>query len=640
MCGICGLYTSSIFTEIADILPRMNQALTHRGPDEAGHYYHQACGIAMRRLSIIDVAGGHQPIFNENEQLAIVFNGEIYNFQPLTDMLRGRGHRFQTQSDTEVIIHLYEDESENTPLHLKGMFAFCIYDRRDDSLFIARDRFGEKPLYYHYHPENGFVFSSEIKSLLQCPFVPRRLDYEALGYYMRVGYVPVPLTLFRDIRILPPGHWLKWRDGQLEIRSYYTVDYCPDPTLEREADAIEAVQATLQQAVKRQAISDVPLGAFLSGGIDSSSVVAMLQAVSTRPVKTFTMRFEEESFDEGLIARQVANHLGTDHCEFVVPNVAFEPEDLWRIVDHVGLPFFDTSAIPTYILSKHIRQEVTVALSGDGGDEMFAGYPLFQWGLKIRQMQKLPLPVIKSGAWLVDWLSRRPGVSNISGLRRIRRGLRGATYPQQLLPVIIHTVFEPSELQTLLRCESILAVATGDLPLFTDLPTHAEKWSALRQLMHFRLKHMLHDRMLTKVDRMSMAASIEVRSPMLDVDLAELSMRLPDKHLLHNGVGKSILRKAMQGKIPDIVFNHPKSGFSIPLHRFQNNKYKAMAHELLSDRTDGIVQLFSQAAIEETIRTSLSQQSNRADRSVYRASHQLWGLMQLAAWEQRFKVSL
>ncbi|MCZ6872142.1 MAG: asparagine synthase (glutamine-hydrolyzing) [bacterium] len=639
MCGICGLYTSSISTEIADILPRMNQALTHRGPDEAGHYYHRACGIAMRRLSIIDVAGGHQPIFNEDKQLVIVFNGEIYNFQTLQKMLRDRGHLFQTQTDTEVIVHLYEDEAESTPEFLKGMFAFCIYDHRDDSLFIARDRFGEKPLYYHCNPQNAFVFSSEIKSLVECSLIPRRLDYEALGYYMRVGFVPAPLTMFKDIRILPPGHWLKWRAGQLEIRPYYSVDYRPDPTLAREADAIEAVRATLQQAVARQAISDVPLGAFLSGGIDSSSVVAMLQTVSTRPVKTFTMRFEEESYDEGNIARQVAQHLGTDHHEFVVPNVAFEPDDFWRIVEHVGLPFLDTSAIPTYILSKHIRQRITVALSGDGGDEMFAGYDLFQWGLAIRRMQRLPQRFIGSSAWIANWLSQWPILSNISGLRRIRRGLKGASSPHHLLPIEIHALFELSELNALLRCENVLAVATGDLPLFTELPPQAEDWSCLRQLMYYRLKHTLHDKMLTKVDRMSMAASIEVRAPMLDVDLAELSMRLPDEHLIQNGVGKSVLRKAMRGKIPDVVFTHPKTGFNIPLHRFQNHQYKAMACELLRNR-GGIMQLFSQDAINETIRIGICQQSDKAVRSVYRASHQLWGLMQLAAWQKRFKVSL
>ena len=639
MCGICGLYEASSQEAIPSILERMNRALTHRGPDDAGQYSHEDYGLAMRRLSIIDVSGGQQPVFNEDGQIVTVFNGEIYNFQQLRETLRERGHRFRTNSDTEVIVHLYEDEAENTPKYLKGMFAFCIYDKNDDTLFIARDRFGEKPLYYYCHPQNGFAFSSEIKSLLECPLVPRRLDYKALGYYMRVGFVPAPLTMFKDIRILPPGHWLKWREGELIVHPYYAIDYRPDPTLEREADAVEAVQAALCQAVKRQSISDVPLGAFLSGGIDSSSVVAMLQATSSHTIKTFTMRFEEESFDEGLIARQVAQHLGTDHHEFVVPNVSFEPDDFWRIVEHVGLPFNDTSAIPTYILSKHIRQVVTVALSGDGGDEMFAGYPVFRWGMTIRRVQKLPQLFVQSSAQMANWLSHQSSMSSVSGLRRIRRGLEAASHPHHLLPLEIHAIFEPSELNALLYSKSTLAVATGELPLFTELPPQAQQWSPLRQLMYYRLKHGLNDQMLTKVDRMSMAASIEVRSPMLDADLAELSMRLPDKHLIKHGVGKHILRQAIQGKVPDVVFTHPKSGFHLPLHQFQNDKYEAMARELL-DNQAGIMQLFRPSAVKAAIRVGVEQQENRADRSLERANNQLWALMQLSAWQQRFDVSL
>lgn len=638
MCGICGLYATVEQTEIASVLQRMNEALSHRGPDDAGHHVHQRCGIAMRRLSIIDLAGGHQPIANENGQITTVFNGEIYNFQQLRKMLCDRGHHFQTQSDTEVLVHLFEDEAERAPEFLKGMFAFCIYDQTAGSLFLARDRFGEKPLYYYNHPQDGFVFSSEIRSLLEHPSIPRQLDYEALGYYMRAGFVPAPLTMFKAVRMLPPGHWLRWRDGNLTIRPYFTIDYRPDPDLEAEDKATEAVRAALQQAVKRQAISDVPLGAFLSGGIDSSSVVAMLQTTANHRVKTFTMRFEEQSHDEGEIAREVAEHLGTDHHEFIVPKVAFEPDDFSRIIDHVGLPFNDTSAIPTYILSKHIGQAVTVALSGDGGDEMFAGYPVFRWGMTIRKMQKLPRPLLRFGAETANWASRGHIFSDVSGLRRIRRGLEAASHPYHLLPVEIHSLFEREELEGLVRCERTLSVACGDLPLFTTLPPHAESWSALRQLMYYRLKHGLNDQMLTKVDRMSMAASIEVRSPMLDADLAALSMRLPDKHLIRNGVGKHILRRAMRSQLPDVVFSHPKSGFGIPMHSFQNEKYQAMAHDLLEKR-NGIMQLLCPLRVRNIIHTGLEQKADRADRSTERANYQLWALMQLSAWQQRFEVS-
>lgn len=639
MCGICGIASHAMGTELSRTLMEMNDAITHRGPDDAGNFVNDLHGIAMRRLSIIDIAGGHQPIFNENGRYVIVFNGEIYNYRELYRKLILNNHQFQTQSDTETIIHLYEEEKENTPKFLKGMFAFCIYDTEESTLFIARDRFGEKPLYYFNHPQKGFVFSSEVKSLLACPFVPRIINLEALGYYLRLGYVPAPLTMLKDVHILPPGHWLKWQAGHIDIQSYYSIDYTPDPALDHESDAIASVLENMKQAVMRQSISDVPLGAFLSGGIDSSSIAAMLQATTNRSVKTFNVRFEEASYDESAIARQVAQHLGTEHHEFVVPNVGFEPDDLWRIVEHVGMPFLDTSAIPTYLLTKQIRQEVTVALSGDGGDEMFAGYPVFQWAYSIRQLKMLPQPVLSAGASVTNAFSRMPGFRQIPQLRRIRRGLESAVISEQLLPVSIQTVFEIDELKLLTNQPDVLAAATGNLPHYTDLPARAATWTPLRRLMYLRLKNNLHDDMLVKVDRMSMANSLEVRSPMLDVDLAELSMRLPDKHLIKGGIGKYILRQAMAPMLPEIVFSHPKTGFSIPLHTFQNDAYKSIARELLQSQQE-IITLFDSRTLQNILDKGFYQKKDDAVHSVYRGSHQLWSIMQLAAWSQRFKVTL
>ena len=340
--------------EIRSLVGEMKECLRHRGPDDSGELIAEACGIGMRRLAIIDVKGGKQPIASEDGRFNVVLSGEIYNYRELTDRLLQKGHRFSTSSDTETLVHLYEDEGKYSPRFLKGMFGFCIHDRQDGSLFLARDRFGEKPLFY-YQAGDVFVFSSELRSLLQCNFIPRRLDQEALAYYLRVGFVPAPLTMFKDVRVLPPGHSLSWRQGKARVEQYYSVDYRPDPYLDREERAVEAVREALSRAVRRQAVSEVPLGAFLSGGIDSSAVVAMLQSVSSQPTKTFTVRFEESSYDESHIAREVANHLGTEHTEFVVPNLGFQEQDLWRIVDHVGAPFFDSSAIPTYILSKYNR---------------------------------------------------------------------------------------------------------------------------------------------------------------------------------------------------------------------------------------------------------------------------------------------
>lgn len=639
MCGICGIASHKSGGDLRAVLASMNEALTHRGPDDGGAYVNAHHGLAMRRLSIIDVDGGHQPVFNEDGQIVIVFNGEIYNFPELRDDLLRRGHVFETHSDTEVIVHLYEEKAERTPEYLKGMFAFCIYDRRDDSLFLARDRFGEKPLYYYHDPRHGFFFSSEIRSLLASPVVPRVLNTEALGYYLRIGYVPSPMTMLAGVKILPAGHWLRLSEGGVVIRPYFTINYSPDRALEDEGNAIDAVRAALQQAVRRQAISDVPLGAFLSGGIDSSSVAAMLQAVSSQPIKTFNVRFEEARYDESAIARQVAQHLGTEHYEFVVPNVAFEPDHLWRIIAHVGLPFLDTSAIPTYILSKHIRQEVKVALSGDGGDEMFAGYPVFQWAQKIQRLQKLPHPFLAIGAAATNQLSRLPAMRQAAFLRKIRRGFDSATVPPHLLPVAIHTLFEPHELERLVQQKDVLNTANGDLGRYTQLPPESEAWTPLRRLMYLRLKNNLHDDMLVKVDRMSMAASLEVRAPMLDVDLAALTMRLPDKHLIRGNIGKFILRQAMKPMLPDIVFSHSKTGFSIPLHTFQNENYKTLAADLLQNQ-DGIMQLFPTQSLENILQKGLVQKKDNATHSVYRASHQLWNLMQLSAWGAYFNVTI
>ena len=637
MCGICGLYSQSTPGDKQQLVLQMNEQLRHRGPDGCGHFSDPCCSLAMRRLAIIDVAGGDQPIFSEDERFVIVFNGEIYNYQDLRRHLLSRGHHFRTNSDTEAILHLFEDQAEATPAHLKGMFAFCIYDRLEKTLFLARDRFGEKPLYYYYSPEHGFVFSSEIRSLLACPFIPRHLNHEALGYYLRAGLVPAPLTLFQDVYSLPPGHWLRLSDRQLTIRPYYTINFTVDKQLEREETAVEQVRDTLKQAVARQSVSEVPLGAFLSGGIDSSSVVAMLQMSQERPSKSLTVQFQATAYDESRMARQIATHLNTEHEEFVVPDMAFQSDDLWRIVEHVGMPFSDSSAIPTYFLCQQARQAVTVALSGDGGDELFAGYSYFRWGMALHQLQRVPHFIRRSAASLANRLAQGRQSTRLSALRPARRALHASLEPHPVLPVNLSAMFNTAEIGFLVADHPTRDVAASDLPLLTRLPAEAEQWSPLRRLMFYRLQHVLPARMLVKVDRMSMANSLEVRAPMLDVDLADLSMRLPDKHLVRNGTGKYILREAMRPHLPESVFHQPKSGFSIPLHRFQNQAYQALARELLLNGAT-IIQLFHRDAIRQIVEIGTVRQQDQADLSVYRASHQLWSLMQLSAWAQRFKV--
>ncbi|RME94866.1 MAG: asparagine synthase (glutamine-hydrolyzing), partial [Bacteroidetes bacterium] len=370
MCGICGIIN---FQNIPASPSRpvrvaeMNTRLWHRGPDEAGDYHDECVSLAMRRLSIIDLAGGTQPLYNETRNVLAFLNGEIYNYRELREELLAAGHQFRTQSDTEVLVHLYEEYGSAFVQRLRGMFAFCVYDRQRNYCLLARDPFGEKPLFYH-HAEGELSFASELQALLANDRIPRRLNQEALPYYLRTSLVPSPLTFFADVDSLPPGQLLHVSSEGVRLEPYFRITYQPDPGIKSLADAKALIEPQLRQAVERQLVSDVPLGAFLSGGIDSSTIVALAQQLSGEKLKTFTVRFEEQDFDESPIARRVAKYVGTDHYELTVPNQTFTPDIFWMIIERVGQPFRDSSAIPSFFVSQEIRKHVKVALSGDGGD--------------------------------------------------------------------------------------------------------------------------------------------------------------------------------------------------------------------------------------------------------------------------------
>lgn len=641
MCGICGISSEAGREDLKSVVAAMSQALYHRGPDDGGQFDAPQASIAMRRLSIIDLATGQQPIANEDQTLRIVFNGEIYNYRDLRQQLLASGrHRFTTSSDTEVILHLYEEHGLQTPALLHGMFTFCIHDRRDDSLFIARDRFGEKPLYYSVSGPRTFAFSSELASLLEFSAIDRKLSAEALYYYLHVGYLPSPLTMFSGVRELPAGHWLRWRQGRLETGAYYQPEYRPDPALRHEAEAVAAVRDTLLRAVKRQMVSDVPLGAFLSGGIDSSSVVAAMQRQTGQKIKTFTVRFEYAPYDESEIARQVAQHLGTDHHEFVVTNGGFNSEDLWRIIRHVGQPFVDSSAIPTYFLSRFVRDHVKVSLSGDGGDEMFAGYSFFQDALKVdRLASAMPRALLATAGSVLQRVAELPGTRQMPTLRKLTRAAYAAAMPERERTWALGPLFEESELDGLVTPQVRDAWQQRKTDAVDELLGDHDGISRLRQLMNCRLKYFLASDMLVKVDRMSMAASLEVRAPMLDVELAELAMKLPDHLLIKEGTAKYILRQAVRDWLPASVFSHPKQGFSIPLHMFQNEQYRRLCEELLlGDGLPLLNRIFSKEALHSLIRRGFERRFDAADISVYRASHQVWALLHLAAWMKYFRV--
>lgn len=642
MCGICGLYAPGFERKSATVA-KMNDALIHRGPNDAGQFDGQAASIAMRRLCIIDLKTGHQPIANEDNSLQIVFNGEIYNYLELRDKLIATGrHVFKTTSDTEVILHLYEEYGEDTPKYLQGMFAFCIYDTKNESLFLARDRFGEKPLFYTSNLKNSFAFSSEVTSLLEYEQVERKLDYESLLYYLHVGYCPTPLTLFQSIKELPAGHWMRWQNGSLKIGTYYQPEYKPDPALQNEADAVEAVRTTLLKVVKRQMVSDVPLGAFLSGGIDSSAVVAAMQRQSSQKIKTFTVRFEHAAFDESKIAREVADHLGTDHHEFVVTNGGFDDQDLWRTIKHVGQPFVDSSAIPTFILSNKVKDHVTVSLSGDGGDEMFAGYRVFQACLGVDQIAAyVPHMLLAATGSVLRKVAKSPRTSQVQLLARLARVTTAACLSKQDRTWKMGPLFDEGAMQEMASPYLRERWQQTRTDAVEKMLGAQEGMTRLRQVMDCRLRYFLASDMLVKVDRMSMAASLEVRAPMLDAEMAELAMRLPDDLLLRNGTTKYILREAIRPWLPDSVFSHPKWGFTIPLHLFQNKKFYDLCDELLlNSKNEVIHSLFSKSALITLVQRTREHQFAAGDMSAFYASQQLWAILNLAGWIELFAVKL
>lgn len=621
----------------------MNRALTHRGPDDAGQFDDEECrgSLAMRRLSIIDLTTGHQPIFNEDQTKVIVFNGEIYNFQGLRKELEGKGHRFQTSTDTEVILHLFEEDGDRAPERLHGMFAFAIYDRRASSLFLARDRFGEKPLYYST-AGGDFAFSSEIESLLEWPGVARRLDYEALYYLLHLGYIPAPLTLFESIRQLPAGHTLQWAavDGRFSLRSYYQPVYVPDSGLNDDASAHPALWQSLLEAVRSQMVADVPLGAFLSGGIDSSTVVAAMQQVSSKPVKTFTVRFEHAASDESPVARAVAKHLGTDHHEFFLANRSFDDEDLWRIVRRFGQPFLDSSAIPTYFISREIRSHVTVALSGDGGDEIFAGYRYFPEALAVDRISALPGFLLAAGGWAAGLASGLPLLEEWPMLRKARRVAEVAQLPGNRRPGAFETLFDAGGLGRIAspalqdRWRNVSDTMTEKI---LDSVHNA---SRLRQLMHYRVKYSLAEDMLPKVDRMSMASSLEVRAPLLSAEVTDFALRLPERQLIRRGVKKFALREAGRKYLPAEVYSHPKSGFTIPLHMFHNEKYSRLCETYLAGGASPFMSaLFNREAVQAVVAAGQQRHFQEGHTSVHRATHQLWGLLQLSAWAEVYGIA-
>jgi asparagine synthase (glutamine-hydrolysing) len=621
MCGIAGIIGTQQ-DDIVDVddVRRMCQALVHRGPDDEGFYVKGQVGLGMRRLSIIDLSTGHQPIHNEDRSVWVVFNGEIYNFKELRRHLEARGHRFYTNTDSEVLVHLYEDYGADCVQKLRGMFAFALWDQRRQSLLMARDRFGKKPL--HYALKAGrLLFGSEIKALLAADPELAEVDAQGVLNFFYFGYVPDPLTAFVQIRKLPPGHVLELSGGQLQERRYWDLPAYGLYEPESEERCLEELERRLDDAVKRRLVSDVPLGVLLSGGVDSSLVVAMMARKSLHKIKTFSIGFSNQDFNETHYARLVAKTFRTEHHElFIEPDIDNTLVELSRFLEE---PFGDSSIIPTYHVCRMAREHVTVALGGDGGDELFGGYDRYQSYLRRRRALSLP---VGAGRWYRRYL--HPLVpTGMPG----RRFLFNLTLPSRDRYI---------DAVSLLPCERESSIFTpefsdwagaqespyeGFRKILADSPAS----DPLTEVIYLDARTYLPGDILTKVDRMSMATSLEVRAPLLDHDLAEWAARLSPRWKNKAGEPKYILKKlAEQIGVPREVLYRPKKGFSMPLvHWFRQKPQPALLDILLEPRT---LQrgYFSERGVRRRLREHRQGIRDRA--------WELWHLLIFELWHRNF----
>jgi len=625
MCGIAGFIdlwdTRAVCdaSERALILDRMCQIIRHRGPDDQGTMVKDGVALGMRRLSIIDLAGGHQPMSGEDGSVTIVFNGEIYNFLELKPQLEARGHRFQTHSDTEAIVHAYEEFGDSCVNHLRGMFAFAIWDERARKLFVARDRAGKKPLYYTVTPQGTLVFGSELKSLLEHPDVEREINLQALDAYFTLGYVPDPLSIFRDIHKLPPGHHLTFANGRVIVRQYWDFTFEPAQS-RREEDYLEELRTLLDDAVRLRLISDVPLGAFLSGGIDSSTVVGLMARHMGQPVKTFSIGFHEDSYNELKYARLTAKKFGTDHHEF------FVTPDICEIVDelawHFDEPFADSSAIPTYMVSKLAREHVTVVLSGDGGDELFAGYTRY-----LVEQQR-------SGFANLPGFVRRGMMQPLS--RRLPHGARGRNYLHNISLDPLDRYLDSVSIFTWLNKQSLYTQdfrnrLGGDgyvAGRFREYGMNVKTDEPLDRLLYLDSKTYLPGDILTKVDRMSMAVSLEARVPLLDHKLIDFVTRIPASMKLAGLETKHLFKRAIKDLVPEEILNRPKQGFGVPIQEWINQQLRDRLRDTLREprtRQRGYVESrYLDVLLDEHER-------GRRDHSM-----SLWALLMLELWHRQF----
>ncbi len=633
MCGIAGIIAPGRSRdELLPLITRMTDAIVHRGPDDEGFFVERGVALGMRRLSIIDVKGGHQPIGNENGSIQVVLNGEIYNYLDRRATLEARGHCFRTKSDTEVIAHGYEDSGSDCLTELRGMFGLAIWDRGERRLLLARDRLGKKPLFYADLGDR-LIFGSEIKALLAAAPELAELDPESVVPYFRFGFVPEPKTMFRRIRKLPAAHWLAYTAGTLSTGQYWQLSFQAEERTPRRW--VEELDAMLAEAVRIRLMSEVPLGILLSGGLDSSAVVAYAQLASTRPLKTFTIGFDRPDWDESRDAELVARHCGTDHrvLKLAEQDLARDlPGTLTALVLHFDEPFGDSSALPTYAVSKLAREHVTVVLAGDGGDELFAGYSIYR-GLKFGEYyRRLP-----------GWLGRRalPALAG-AGARRLHSKRRyGALRVAKVLADSALPLKEAYASKQALCTDALLSqllspdAATGlSAPAESSLPGDVQAvmdstLPLVSKVSYADLRFRLLEDMLVKVDRMSMAHSLEVRAPFLDHHLVELATAMPPSLKLRGWKSKAILREVVRPHLPPETMRKPKQGFGVPLADWIRGGLGEMVSDYLESEASRVL---SDYVDLETVRAILV--DHRAGRVDYRS--QIWLLLNFAVWNDLY----
>ncbi len=626
MCGICGIYGfNGLGPEAEGITKKMCSVMVHRGPDDEGTYSDEKVSLGMRRLSIIDLVTGHQPITNEDKNVWVVYNGEIYNFRKLREQLIQKGHNFATRSDTEVIVHLYEEEGENFVSQLNGMFAVALWDKKSNFFYLARDRLGIKPLHY-WQSDSTLVFSSEIKSILQAGY-QRDLDFDSMSRFFTFEYIPAPQTIFKGIKKLPAGHIMVIHDSKVQIKQYWNVSYDRSIEVTNNEETIkEEIYQRLKESVRKRLISDVPLGVFLSGGLDSSSITALMSEVTVSQIKTFSIGFKEKSFNELGYAKIVADHFQTDHQEFVVESNLVR-ELVPKLIGYLDEPLADASIIPSYIISNLAQKYVTVVLAGEGGDELFAGYDTYKAYQVARFYRKVPK------------LVRDKLVKNIvnslpaSGKRmsfefKAKKFISGIDYPPEISNFIWWGAYTPAEKKKLFTADTLEKLSQNP---FAPISFHLDNCSAeeaVSRIGYLDLKLYLQDDLLVKTDRMSMANSLEIRVPFLDHTFVEYAATIPSSLKLKGLTTKYILKKAMAPYLPPEILNRKKIGFDIPLGVWIRNELKDFVTDVLSPKNLNKHRFFNQANIEKLLKEHFQ--------GVHNHRQLLWPLIIFQFWYNHY----